>query len=135
MSASPSGSPAAEVVRRFLGLLGEGRADDATALLADDVVWRNTGMPTFTGARVATMLRDMERRGIGFEARIRHLAAEGDVVLTDREDVLRYKRWESAFWVCGTFEVREGRIALWDDHFSPGNVLVASLRGLLAAVR
>jgi len=124
-----------DVVRRFLALLEATQADEAVTLLADDVVWRNTGMPTFRGARVAAMLRDMERRGIGFEARIKHAVGEGDVVLTERTDVLRYKRWESSFWVCGTFEVRDGRIVLWDDHFSMGNVLTASLKGLAGALR
>jgi limonene-1,2-epoxide hydrolase len=124
-----------EVVRRFLELLEAGQADEAVDLLSVDVEWRNTGMPTFRGPRVATMLRDMERRGIGIELRVRHIAADGDFVLTERIDVLRYKRWESAFWVCGTFEVRAGRIVLWDDHFSMGNVLAASLKGLAAAIR
>jgi limonene-1,2-epoxide hydrolase len=124
-----------DVVLRFLALLEAGQADEAVALLSPAVVWRNTGMPTFRGARVSAMLRDMERRRIGFEARIRHIAADGHVVLTERTDVLRYKRWESSFWVCGTFEVRDGRIELWDDHFSMGNVLAASLRGLLQSLR
>jgi limonene-1,2-epoxide hydrolase len=124
-----------DVVRRFLALLEDGDADSAVALLADDVVWRNTGMPTFRGRRVAAMLRDMERRGIGFEARVHHAAADGAFVLTDRTDVLRYKRWQSAFWVCGTFEVRDGLIVLWDDHFSMGNVVAASLKGLTGVLR
>lgn len=124
-----------DVVRRFLTLLQAGQADEAVALLGDGIVWRNTGLPTVRGPRVAGMLRDMERRGIGFEARLTHAAQEGAFVLTERTDVLRYKRWESAFWVCGTFEVRDGRIVLWDDHYSPGNVLVASLKGLVGLVR
>lgn len=104
-------------------------------LLAPDVVWRNTGMPTFRGPKVAGMLRDMERRGIGFRAEIHHIAGDGDVVLTDRTDYLRYRRWEAGFWVCGTFEVRDGRLCLWDDHFSMGNVVAASIRGLVGTVR
>ncbi|MGO4256997.1 limonene-1,2-epoxide hydrolase family protein [Marmoricola sp. RAF53] len=128
-------SEPAAVVRQFLTLLEDGRADAAADLLDPAVEWRNTSMPTFRGKKVAGMLRDMERRGIGFEARLHHLAADGPVVLTERTDYLRYGRWESAFWVCGTFEVRDGRIALWDDHFSMGNVVAASLKGLLRLVR
>jgi limonene-1,2-epoxide hydrolase len=127
-------NPAETVVRRFLTLLEDGQADDAVALLSEDIVWRNTGMPTFRGPRVAAVLRDMGRRGVGFEARIRHAAADGDIVLTDRIDVLRYRRWESAFWVCGTFEVHEGLITLWDDHFSMGNVVAASGKGLARVI-
>lgn len=124
-----------EVVRRFLHLVETRRVEEAVALLSVDVVWRNTGLPTVRGPRVAAMLRDKDRREIGFEARIRHLAADGEVVLTERTDVLRYKRWESAFWVCGTFEVRAGHIELWDDHFSLGSLLAASLKGLAGAIR
>lgn len=124
-----------DLVRRFLTLLETGQADAAVDLLAPDVVWRNTGMPTFRGPKVAGMLRDMERRGIGFRAEIHHIAGDGDVVLTDRTDYLSYRRWESGFWVCGTFEVRDGRLYLWDDHFSMGNVVAASIRGLVGTVR
>jgi limonene-1,2-epoxide hydrolase len=124
-----------DVVRRFFELLGAERADEAVELLSSDAVWRNTGLPTIRGRRVGAMLQDMERRRIGFEARIRHIAADGDVVLTERSEVLRYKSWESSFWVCGTLVVRDGRIILWDDHFSLGNLLAASLKGLAGAVR
>lgn len=124
-----------DVVRRFFALIDAGQAEDAVALLSGDVVWRNTGMPTFRGRRVAEILLDMERRGIGFEAQVRHIAADGEIVLTERTDVLRYKRWVSSFWVCGTFEVRNGLITLWDDHFSMGNVVGASLKGLMGALR
>jgi limonene-1,2-epoxide hydrolase len=83
---------------------------------------------------VTGALLDMEKRGIGFAVRMHHLAADGPVVLTERTDVLTYRRFETAFWVCGTFEVREGRIVLWDDHFSWGNLLGSSVVGLLRAV-
>ena len=128
-------SPPVDVVRRFLSLVEQGRADEAGALLSADVVWRNTGLPTIRGARVAAILRDMERRQIGLELRVEHIAGDGDVVLTQRTDVLRYKGWETAFWVCGTFEVRDELIVLWDDHFSMGNLLVASLKGLAGTLR
>lgn len=123
------------VVRRFLALVEAGQADAATDLLAPDVRWKNTGMPTFSGSKVGGMLRDMEKRGIGLRVDLHHIASNGAIVLTDRTDHLTYKRWESAFWVCGTFEVSDGRISLWDDHFSMGNVLAASIRGMIAAVR
>ena len=124
-----------DVVRRFFELLGTERADEAVELLSPDVIWRNTGLPTIRGRRVGGMLQDMERRRIGFEAQIRHIAADGEFVLTERTDVLRYRSWESSFWVCGTLEVRDGRIVLWDDHFSIGNLVAASLKGLVGAFR
>jgi limonene-1,2-epoxide hydrolase len=125
----------ASTVEEFLTLLEQQQAEAACALLSPDVEWRNTGMPTFRGAKVAGMLRDMERRSIGFRVDLHHVAANGDVVLTERTDHLTYRRVHTSFWVCGTFRVEEGLITLWDDHFSPGNLLLAGVRGVLGAVR
>lgn len=61
--------PAADVVRDFLEHLARTETDEALALLDPDVEWRNTGMPTFRGDRVHQMIRDMEKRGVGFEVR------------------------------------------------------------------
>ena len=123
------------VVRSFFDLLRTEQAEGAVGLLTEDVEWRNTNMPTLRGRKVGSMLLDMERRGVGFEAITHKIAANGGTVLTERTDVLRYGRWESRFWVCGTFEVVNGRIALWDDHFSMGNVVGASLKGLAGLLR
>jgi limonene-1,2-epoxide hydrolase len=128
-------SDAAAIVREFLSLLEHGRAAEAVEMLTEDAEWRNTGLPTLRGDRVRRTLLDMERRHVAFRAEMHHLAADGDVVLTDRTDILRIGRWESSFWVCGTFRVRDGRIALWDDHYAMGNVLAGSVRGLVNLVR
>ena len=77
----------------------------------------------------------MERRGIGFSVVNHHVAASGDVVLTDRTDTLTFKRYRTSFWVRGTFRVQDGRIVLWDDAFGWGNLLKASVLGLGHVVR
>lgn len=127
---------AADVVRRFLDLLTEKQAGAAGELLADDLVWRNTGLPTMRGGRrVGKVLTDMERRRIEFSCVLHHVADDGPVVLTERTDVVRLGRWQTSFWVCGTFEVHDDRIVVWDDHFSMGNVLAGSAKGLAQLVR
>jgi len=122
------------VVNRFFDLFKTHQAEEAVALLSPDIEWRNTGMPTIRGRKVGGMLLDMKRRGIGFRVDMHHIAASGGIVLTERTDYLAYRRWECAFLVCGTLAVQDGRITLWDDHFSPGNLLAASVKGLLRAV-
>ena len=126
---------ASSVVLDFLRLLEEKRADEAVTMLAEDVEWRNTGYPTLRGPRAAQALQAMERRGVTFSVDMHHIAATGDVVLTDRTDHLGMGRWNASFWVCGTFEIRDGKIAVWHDHFSTSNVLVGSVKGLLAMLR
>jgi limonene-1,2-epoxide hydrolase len=127
-------SDAESVVREAFRLIEIGDTDGALELLDPEVEWRNTGLPTVRGKRAHGMLKDMERRGIKLSVQLHHLAADGDVVLTDRTDVLTYGRWTSSFWVRGTFEVRDGKIVLWDDAFSWGDFLSSSVLGLARAL-
>jgi limonene-1,2-epoxide hydrolase len=121
----------ADVVRRFLELISTKRAGEGAELLADGVEWLNSGWPTIRGgARVGGMLRDMDRRGIDFEAVVHQLAADGDHVLTVRTDRIGHGRFRTEFPVQGTFRVSDGRIVRWDDHFSHLR-LVSSLVGNL----
>ncbi|HYF72132.1 MAG TPA: limonene-1,2-epoxide hydrolase family protein [Nocardioides sp.] len=121
---------AEQTVRSFLEHLAQRETEEALALLDPDVEWRNTGMPTFRGERVHQMIRDMGRRGVGFEVRWRHVAADGETVLTDRTDVIKYAGWETSFGVRGTFTVHEGRITVWDDAFSWLELLGSGVVGL-----
>jgi limonene-1,2-epoxide hydrolase len=105
-------------VRALLDHLAARDADAALALLAEDVEWRNSGLPTIRGARVHSAIRDLVRRGVTFEVRLHRVTAVGDVVLTDRTDVLGYGGWTAELDVRGRFEVREGRIVAWHDSFS-----------------
>jgi limonene-1,2-epoxide hydrolase len=119
-----------QTVREFFRLLALPDTKAAIALLGDEVVWRNTGLPTITGRKVGGMLLDAEKRGLTVDITIHHAAADGDVVLTDRTDVLRKGKWQTSFWVRGTFEVHDGRITLWDDAFSWLDFTRGSLMGL-----
>ncbi|HET7689892.1 MAG TPA: limonene-1,2-epoxide hydrolase family protein [Nocardioidaceae bacterium] len=112
-----------DIVREFLEAMAEPDTARATSLLAPDVEWRNTGLPTFRGKRVHGMIRDMERRKIGFGVDLHAIAAHGDTVLTDRKDYLWKGPLRTGFWVRGTFTVRDGLITVWDDAFSMGGLL------------
>ena len=109
------------VVRDFLAALAVPDAERALTLLDPDIEWRNTGLPTFRGKRVFAMLKDMEKRRVGFGVDFHAIAAEGDTVLTDRTDYLSKGPFKTAFWVRGTFTLRNGLITVWDDAFSVGN--------------
>jgi limonene-1,2-epoxide hydrolase len=119
-----------QTVREFFRLLALPDIEGAVALLANDVVWKNTGLPTFEGRKVGAMLLDTDKRGVTVDITVHHAAASGDVVLTDRTDVLRKGKWQTSFWVRGTFEVRDGKISLWDDAFSWVDFTKGSLLGL-----
>ncbi|MBS43568.1 MAG: epoxide hydrolase [Nocardioides sp.] len=133
-SGSSDASEATDVVLAFLGALEARDMAGVTDLLDAQAEWRNTGLPTLRGPRVAGTLRALDARGIGVEVTMRHIAATGDVVLTDRTDVITWGRWRAGFRVSGTFEVRHGKVRLWDDHFSATSALGASVAGVVRAV-
>lgn len=123
-------------VRMFLDALAAEDLDTAFDLITDDIAWHNTSLPTMHGrSRVRKIFAGLKRPSLGFDVTIHHIAADGHVVLTERTDIIRVGRVTVSFWVCGTFHLRDGRIAVWDDHFAVGNFVLATIRGVfLAAV-
>jgi limonene-1,2-epoxide hydrolase len=119
----------------FLHRLQAGDLDGACSLLSSDVEYINVSLPTIRGRdEVRRALgRMMGLKGAGFEVVIHAAAADGDVVLTDRTDVLILGRVRIEFWVYGRFVVRDGEIAMWRDSFDWLNLTVAALRGVLRA--
>ena len=139
--ATPSGAPTepVEVVRAFLAALERLDVDAALALVADDIVYQNVPLPPARGrAAFEQQLRALERYFTGFEAEVHHIAVDGSSVLTERTDALIRGGLRAAFWVDGTFEVVDGRIAVWRDRFDWVTLVVAVLaaapRAVLAAL-
>ncbi len=120
----------------FLALLCAKDIDGASDLLAEDVEYINVGLPAVHGReRVRRLLRaTLGRAGAKFEVYTHAISANGPSVLTERTDVLVFRRLRIQFWVCGRFDIQGGEIVLWRDYFSQRNVMAATLRGLLGMV-
>jgi limonene-1,2-epoxide hydrolase len=120
------------VVERFLKALQSQDFDTADALLADDLVYQNVGFPTIRGGRrVAKIFRGMEGR-MGFEVKFHRNVSEGSTVINERTDVIILGPLRLQFWVCGVFEVHDGRITLWRDYFDTLDFFVkAPVLGLI----
>lgn len=125
-----------EVVERFLDDLRRADSDAAAELLAVDVEYINVGLPTVHGReRVRRLFRaTLGLGGAGFEVYVHAISANGQSVLTERTDVLKFRRLRVQFWVCGRFDVHDGEIVLWRDYFDHLTVLAATVRGLLGVV-
>jgi limonene-1,2-epoxide hydrolase len=120
------------VVERFMELLRRGKVDEAVELLAADVRYENVGLPTVHGReRVRRLFRGMSGGRGGFDVYIHTISADGPSVLTERTDILKFRRLHVQLWVCGRFDVRDGEIVLWRDYFDYLNFTAAMVRGLL----
>ncbi len=120
------------VVEVFLNALQEQDFHTADCALDDNLVYENVGLPTIRGRhRAMKLFRSMEGR-MGFEVKIHRIAADDATVLTERTDALILGPLRVQFWVCGVFEVRDGRITLWRDYFDFLDMVKGTLRGVAA---
>lgn len=126
---------AIEVVEAFLRAVEHFDLDRASDLLHPEVTYQNVPLPPAKG-RAATMkqLGFLERYCSGFQAHTHNIGASGNTVLTERTDVIEVGRFRAEFWVCGTFEVRDGQIVLWRDYFDYVDVTIAMLKGATKAL-
>lgn len=129
-----TGATNIRTVEGFLNAMQDADYGAAEAALDDNLVYENVGLPTIRGrARAMRLFRRMEGRA-GFEVKIHRVAADGAAVLTERTDALIFGPLRLQFWVCGVFEVHNGRITLWRDYFDFFDMFKATLRGLAALV-
>lgn len=129
-----STNPNGEIVEKFLYALRDKDLDTAGALLDDHVVYQNVGFPTIRGrARTMKVFNGMQPPSRGFDVRFHRVATDGDTVITERTDALIFGRVRLNFWVCGVFEVHEGRITLWRDYFDMFDLIKAIARGVAGA--
>lgn len=123
------------IVRRFLSALADDDVAGAVALIDDDIVYENVGLPTIRGKRrFERAFLSFQRSKLGFDVRIHRIAEENGAVLTERTDAIYLGGYRSQFWVCGTFEVRDGLITLWRDYFDFWAVTRSMVRGLIGIV-
>ena len=126
---------AIDVVKDFLDALERSDIDGACALLHPDVAYQNVPFPPARGLQaVERQLRGLGRDFLSFEVVHHNIAASGETVLTERTDVLTVGPVRAAFWVCGTFELRDGKIVLWRDRFDFIDVAWAFIRGGVRAL-
>ena len=129
-STSPASTSPVATVRAFLDALGRLDTDAALALLAEDVVYQNVSLPKATGKpAVAKQLAVLGRYATGFEAINHRIVGDGETVLTERTDIIEIRRVRMEFWVCGVFEVRDGKIAMWRDYFDWANFIASAVKG------
>jgi limonene-1,2-epoxide hydrolase len=98
--------------------------------LADDCVYENSGLPTCAGKAAALALIDGIQALTDIQsitAEIRGLAANGDLVFSERIDHHFDSKGVENLTprICGVMEVRGGKITAWRDYFDAAALLAA----------
>ncbi len=123
----------AVVVQNFLHALRDKDLDAAGDLLDDALLYENVGYSRLRGARkTMKIFAGLQRPSFGFDVRFHSIAVDGSTVHTERTDALIVGPVRNNFWVCGVFEVRDGRITVWRDYIDIWDMTKGLVRGLAA---
>jgi limonene-1,2-epoxide hydrolase len=109
-----------QIVRDFCDLMVKRDTGVLRSFLADDAVYQNTGMPASVG--IEAIIENLNGQFASFpdsyEYKTINIAADGDVVLTERLDLIRTPEGRiHGVPVMGTFVLRKGKIARWTDYW------------------
>ena len=112
-----------QVVRAFCEVLSKNDIEALRPFFTDDVVYHNIPMDPAVG--IDDAIAFLEGFFGMFESLVvenLHVAATGNVVLTERIDTMKLGDAVAPLPVMGAFEVRDGKIAAWRDYFDLGQI-------------
>ncbi|MGD9794595.1 MAG: limonene-1,2-epoxide hydrolase family protein [Acidimicrobiia bacterium] len=110
---------AAEIVREFCDLMVKRDAEALRGFFDPDAVYHNTGMPATVGvdAIIENLAGQFAMFPDSYEYVIKNIAANGDVVMTERLDMIGTPSGIQGVPVMGTFVLSNGKILRWTDYF------------------
>jgi limonene-1,2-epoxide hydrolase len=92
--------------------------DEFASYFTEDAIWWNSPWPPVKGRdAIRETLRRGAKRMTALPWEIRHIAADGQVVLTERVDNFLVGGTRVSVPCMGVFELRDGKIAAWRDYW------------------
>ena len=109
---------AERVVRELCDGFAKHDAEALRPLFTEDIVYHNIPMDPAVGIEeTITFISGFFAMCESMLIETRHLAVEGNVVLTERIDTITVGDRVGALPVMGTFEIRDGKINRWRVYF------------------
>jgi limonene-1,2-epoxide hydrolase len=107
-----------DVVRRFCAAWSEGDVPALLEYFTDDAVYHNIPVAPVSGRdAIRTTIEGFTAGVDRIDFKVTNIAANGNVVLTERVDVFVSGERSIELPVMGTFELVDGRISAWRDYF------------------
>ncbi|HPU15848.1 MAG TPA: limonene-1,2-epoxide hydrolase family protein [Polymorphobacter sp.] len=109
------------IVRNFVAAWSRLDAEELLGYFTDDIVYHNMPMAPLSGMAmvrvgITTFLKDWTAT----RWELLNIMAAGNVVMTERVDHIEAHGKAFGLPVCGIFELRDGKIAVWRDYFDMG---------------
>lgn len=109
---------AKQIVRDFCAAWDARDQQRILDAFTDDAVYHNMPMAPAVGKdAIKGMLAVILAPAQSVKFEIKHIAAVGDIVLTERLDTFQMGDKTVTLEVMGAFELRDGKIAAWRDYF------------------
>ena len=106
------------LVEEFCGAWAKRDVDGILGYFTPDAVYHNIPLDPVNGrAAIREFVTGFTGGVDKLEFQVDHIAASGNVVLTERVDYFHSGERTIALPVMGTFEVVDGKIAKWRDYF------------------
>jgi limonene-1,2-epoxide hydrolase len=106
------------LIRRFIEACVRADPDEFASYFTGDAVWWNSPWQPVAGrAAIRETLRRGASRMKALPWEIRHVVADGDIVMTERVDRFQVGDRPVSVPCMGIFELRDGKIAAWRDYW------------------
>jgi limonene-1,2-epoxide hydrolase len=107
-----------ELIRRFLDACVRADPDEFANYFTEDAVWWNSPWQPIQGRpAIREALRRGAERMTALPWEVRHIVAQGNIVMTERVDHFRVGEKRIMVPCMGIFELRDGKIAAWRDYW------------------
>lgn len=108
----------AALIRRFIEVCVRADPDEFASWFTEDAVWWNAPWKPVEGREaIRETLRRGAERMTALPWEIRHILADGDIVMAERVDHFEVAGARVSVPCMGIFELRDGRIAAWRDYW------------------
>jgi limonene-1,2-epoxide hydrolase len=106
------------LIRRFIDACVRADPDEFASYFAEDAIWWNSPWQPVQGrASIRETLRRGAEQMVALPWEIRHIVADGDVVMTERVDHFQVGSNRISVPSMGIFELRNGKIVAWRDYW------------------
>jgi len=106
------------LIRRFVEACVRAEPEEFAGYFTEDAIWWNAPWKPVKGREaIRETLRRGAERMVALPWEIRHIVAEGDIVMTERVDNFVVGKTCVSVPCMGIFELRSGKIAAWRDYW------------------
>ncbi len=106
------------LIRRFVQACVRAEAEEFASYFTEDAIWWNAPWTPVQGREaIRETLRRGAERMVALPWEIRHIVADGDIVMVERVDNFLFGETRVSVPCMGIFELRDGKIATWRDYW------------------